>query len=434
MSRNVLTKGWRFHAHAGTFQSALRFEEFQLKKSVGDVVLRLQCAPVTGFDLDQVRGLQGKVPLPAVGGLSGVGVVTEGSGIFKEGDRAVLLGANGAWSQYAVSSANHLLSVPATIPVEYASLLASGPFAAYRILKAAHLKAGDLVLVNGAHTAIGLAALQIAKAWGIDAVGVAHGAPALQVEKLKQMGLNVVSSFALDPKQVFGTSQPKFAISLVGGNAAAYVTHLIGSDGHIITCPLASDEPHILPNVDLVNKNLTIQTFSPWKSLLSATATENEQMVSELCDLIAAHKLKANAVVRHEFGNLLDAIREAEHGTHNAVILHEGTEKTWDNKNHDIYMEIDDKLQANWDAAAAAQDPYLKAGRDQPWQVLAEAEEVALPDELRVKLAAVTTEAELLAVLDTLTLKERHLLGLPATQAITVSAEELKKMVSEFAS
>lgn len=54
--------------------------------------------------------------------------------------------------------------------------------------------------------------------------------------------------------------------------------------------------------------------------------------------------------------------------------------------------------------------------------------------QLRVKLAAVTTEAELLAVLDTLTLKERHLLGLPATQAITVSAEELKKMVSEFAS
>lgn len=29
------------------------------------------------------------------------------------------------------------------------------------------------------------------------------------------------------------------------------------------------------------------------------------------------------------------------------------------------------QLQGNWDAAAAVQDPYLRQGRDQPWEILA---------------------------------------------------------------
>jgi len=400
-----------------------------MPKSAGDATVRMQCSPITTYDLDQIRGFSGKVPLPAAAGLSGAGVVIESGGNLKEGDRVVLAGATGAWGQYAVSSASHFLRVPSHLPVEYAAMLLTGPIAAYRLLKASGLSKGDAAVLSGAGTPIGLAALQLAKAWGIHAVGIANGVPPLQVERLKQMGLTVVPDGAFDAAALFGSSRPKVALSLVGGAQSAYLAETLGDGGKIVTCPVASDEAHILPSPSVASKGLSLETL-PSAKFWQPVA---EEVVAELCDLIKENRLKAAAVVRHEFGNLLDAIEEARGGPFNVVLMHEGTEKTWSNKQHSSYMAIDEKLQGNWDAAAAVQDPYLRQGRDQPWEILAAAEDLPVPESLRAKLAAVTTAEELQNTLPHLTLAERQALGLPGTQALTLSAGDLKRLVAEFA-
>ena len=113
--------------------------------------------------------------------------------------------------------------------------------------------------------------------------------------------------------------------------------------------------------------------------------------------------------------------------------MHQGTEKTWSNKSHDTYMQIEESLNASWSAATAAQDPYLKSGREQPWELGADPEEAflaAVSPEMKTKFAAVKTEAELANLLDTLSFVEKSKLGLPVLGAVEMTAEELKVFVS----
>jgi NADPH:quinone reductase-like Zn-dependent oxidoreductase len=405
-------------------------EDFQTKKSAADVLLRMQAAAVTEFDTDQIRGLYGSQPLPSVAGVSGVGIVTEGNGKFKEGDRALLTTATGCWASYVAAEEAQLLKVPASIPVEYASTFVVGPMVAYRMLKASGLKSGDFMVLSGASSLIGVCALQMAKALGIHAVGIVTRSPqqALQLEKLKQMGLDVCGDNMYDIQRMFGQAAPKVAVSLVGGTSAGYLAQLLADDGLMLTCIAASDKPQIIPSAELAQKNITIQGISPFKYLQSEATLDKQTVVSEVAALVEANQLKAS-IVRREFGDVYSAIDQASAGVHNVVLMHSGTEKTWANGSGDTYMAVDAQLQENWDAAQAAQDPYLKSGREQPWDVVEGSVPGPISPELQSKFAAVRTEEELMATIESLSFEEKRQLGLPDMQPVVMTRTELRQAV-----
>jgi len=439
----VLSKGWRYAVYSGNFKKNLKFEDFSLPftKSNGSALVRMQAAPVTNLDLSQIRGSTlAKVALPATAGCAGVGVVTDvssGCKTLKSGDRVTFASAAvGTWASHQVANEEGLIKVPQNIPIEYASLLAVGPLVASSILKSSGLQKGQSLIVNGANTLIGMSVLQLAKHYGYNCVGVMQSSPGeseLHLEKLKQMGLQVITDPVINAKEIFGNELPALAINLVGGLSAAHLAAALSDNGQIVTLGSSANDVHIFGNTDLVEKNLTVKGLSIFKWLKNTPRNELEQSVAEISDLVLANKLKL-FVLRHELGNAQMAIADSQSLPYNVVLLHEGTEKTWPDSAREEYMKIDEQLQRNWDSAAAAQEPYLRSGREQPWTVPSIIADPALlaslPHELKEKLAKVETEEQFTTLLDSLSPSEKAALGVPQTQATSMTPEQLAEVVA----
>lgn len=437
----VVSKGWRYATHGGSFRKILKLEDFSTDfvSSGGNAILRMLAAPVGEIDLAQIRGTSlVRSKLPAVAGSCGVGVVTDGGGKnVRSGDRVIMTTPlPGSWATQQVAPEQFLFKVPESVPIEYASLYTVGPLAAHRILKQSGLQKGQGVVINGANTLVGLCTLQLAKNLGLNAVGVMECGSAeseLQLEKMKQMGLNVHTDPLGDASQIFGAEKPALAVNLVGGYSAAHLASLLGNGGKILTVSSIGNNSHVFGNFDLVEKNLCVQGFSVHSWLGSADRGEVDASIAEISDLISSNKLKI-FILRHELANAQLAIDDAQAFPYNVVLRHEGTEKTWEDKARDEYMKIDEKLQGNWEGAAAAQEPYLRAGREQPWSL---AQAVANPSgaidaELREKLASIETEEQLQDVLRSLSSSERRSLGMPEVEAMTMTPEQIKDTIQEL--
>uniref|UniRef100_UPI002FE4FA92 NDUEG5 n=1 Tax=Euglena gracilis TaxID=3039 RepID=UPI002FE4FA92 len=283
----ALAKGWRFSAHGGTWKAVLKLEDFPLTKTAGAAVLKVQAAPVTPRDLDRIRGLYGALPLPAVAGTSGVGIVTQAGGAFKEGDRAVLAAANpaGSYATLAAVDPAHLIKVPAALPVDVAATLAVGPFAAYQILKLSGLKSGDSLALDGEATLLGKSVALLAKSRGITVVsGAAAG------------------------KDI------KFALSLQGGRSASSLLGALGHGGQLLLHVAPSDEATVLDGALVADKSVTIRSFAP----AAVSAKEAEAMVEEVVELVKGNALGLK-VVRHDLAKLLEAVEEVTAGPSDTV-------------------------------------------------------------------------------------------------------------------
>jgi NADPH:quinone reductase-like Zn-dependent oxidoreductase len=289
MARNVLAKGWRYHANGGLLKNLLKMEEFQITQP--GTLLSMQAASVNHVDFDQIRGYYGPVRLPAVAGNSGVGNVIEGGGNLKEGDRVVVAACQGAWADKAVAgSGSFVAKLPDAMPYESASTLAEGPMAAYQILKSSGLKSGDVLALDGEDTLLGSSVVELAKAWGITT-----GSPT-----------------------AIGVDKAKLALSIAGSSDSSALAKTLTIDGMLLLLVPASADARVLPSPTLITRSIKVQAFSTSKALQLATEVEVEKMTEELCEMISAGKFKAN-FVKHEFANVLecaDDVMSASPGVH----------------------------------------------------------------------------------------------------------------------
>ena len=164
----------------------------------GDVRVRVRAASLNHLDLFVVAGLPGLAITPpwvlgsdAVGIVDAVGsaaggvaigarvVINPGIGCgaceyCREGEhplcvRFAVLGEHrpGTFADYVVVPATHVREIPATIPDELAAAFPLAGLTAWRMMVSrAKVRAGELVLIQGIGSPVGIAALQVAKARG----------------------------------------------------------------------------------------------------------------------------------------------------------------------------------------------------------------------------------------------------------------------------
>ncbi|MEU9026659.1 zinc-binding dehydrogenase [Streptomyces sp. NPDC048383] len=146
-------------------------------------VLVAVAAVDTIFVETQVRGGWGReyfpLTLPYVpgGGITGV-VRATGEGVDPAwtGRRvAVSLGHTGGYAEFAVASADALVSVPDQVSLTDAAALVHDGVTAAKLLEVTGLRVGEQVLVMGASGGMGTVLVQLAKAAGARVVGVARG-------------------------------------------------------------------------------------------------------------------------------------------------------------------------------------------------------------------------------------------------------------------
>ena len=160
--------------------SVLKLEELpDMVPGPGQVLVRVHAAGVNPVEAYVRSGAYPRKPaLPYTPGGDAAGVVEAlgpGAAKFKVGDRVYAFGGHsGAYARQLVAAEGQLALLPAAVSFAQGAALGV-PYgtAHYALFERGKALAGERVLVHGASGAVGLAALQLAKAAGFKAYGTA---------------------------------------------------------------------------------------------------------------------------------------------------------------------------------------------------------------------------------------------------------------------
>jgi NADPH:quinone reductase len=166
----------------------------------GQVLVRLHAAGVNPYDTYMLSGNYAIKPaLPYTPGADGGGVVEQvGVGVttVKPGDRVYISGtaahkSYGAYAQHVVCEPSQVHPLPAQLSfAQGAAIHVPYVTAWHAIHNRARVQPGETVLIHGASGGVGIAATQIARAWGARVIGTAGTTDGLAL--VKQQGATEV--------------------------------------------------------------------------------------------------------------------------------------------------------------------------------------------------------------------------------------------------
>jgi len=156
--------------------------------------------------------------------------------------------------------------IPKEVPLPVAATLCINPPTAVCMLtQFEQLKEGDVVVQNGATSAVGQHVIQLAKAKGWRTVNIIRDRPDWDdtVSWLKGMGADLVTTEDKAKKELAASGLPPPALGLncVGGSAAAAVAKLIREGGTMVTYGAMSMQPLTLPASLLIFKDIQFKGF-----------------------------------------------------------------------------------------------------------------------------------------------------------------------------
>ena len=169
-----MTHAIRIHEHGGP--EVMKWEAVEVgAPSDNEVRLRHTAVGVNFIDIYHRTGLY-KIPLPAVLGREGAGVIEAvGANVtgLKVGDRVAYGAAPlGSYSEARLIPADRVVSVPANVTDQQAaSIMLKGMTAQYLLKRSYAVKAGDTILVHAAAGGVGLILCQWAKSLGVTVIG-----------------------------------------------------------------------------------------------------------------------------------------------------------------------------------------------------------------------------------------------------------------------
>jgi NADPH:quinone reductase len=182
-------------------------------------------------------------------GLEVAGVVARGAGRWREGDRVCALLGGGGYAEYAVCDARHALPIPADLDFVQAAGLPETVFTVYaNVFEHGRLKAGETLMVHGATSGIGVAAIQMAKAAGARVIATARGAE--KAAEARTLGADIsVDATAEDFEAVARASGgvdvildmvagPYFPKNLEALNTGGRLVHIASLGGGTVELPI----------------------------------------------------------------------------------------------------------------------------------------------------------------------------------------------------
>ena len=233
----------------------------------GEVLVRTQAVGVNRGDVLQ---RQGHYPPPAgateVMGLEGLGIIAElgeGVGDHEVGEQVLALLAGGAYAEYFVASAEHLLPVPAGVdPVKAAGLVEVAATVVSNFDRVG-LGAGETVLIHGGADGVGGFAIQYAKALG---ARVLTTASRRKGPYCRRLGADKVIDYAGDwePAVMVATADRgvDVILDIIGARYLEANVRCLATEGRMVTIGLQKGVKGTLNLAVLLNKRGTITATS----------------------------------------------------------------------------------------------------------------------------------------------------------------------------
>ena len=208
----------------------------------GQVLNEVHCAGVNRPDIMQ---RQGHYPAPAgaspILGLEVAGVIAalgEGVRDWQIGQPVCALVPGGGYADYCVTPAGQVLPLPAGFTMAQAAGLPEVWFTVWaNLVQMAHLGVGERLLVHGGASGIGLAALQLARELGAEAV-VTVGSPD-KAQFCERFGARAAidyrrEDFAARIEQLYGGEGVDVVLDMIGAAYLSRNLRVLRRDGRLV--------------------------------------------------------------------------------------------------------------------------------------------------------------------------------------------------------
>jgi len=226
-------KAWVIDAGDGSApaQASLRFADVEEPRAgAGELLLEIRAVGLNRADLSRRAGHYERIatrPPAPIAGLEAAGtVMAVGPGVegFSPGDRVMGM-PSGAYAERALLDARLAMRVPAGMAWTDAAALPVATFTAHdALVTAGRLRPGDTVLVQGASSGVGIAALQIAR-WLRAARVIGTASSPSRIEALRAYGLTDgierPGAVAEQVMAITGGRGADVVIDMAGGGAIA---------------------------------------------------------------------------------------------------------------------------------------------------------------------------------------------------------------------
>ncbi len=276
-----------FKSH-GNPSDVLELEEIELPPpNDGEVLLKIEAAPINPADLNFIEGNYGvKPPLPAHPGMECCATVLKSrANKFKEGDTVFPLSRIGAWASHAITTSENLISLPPEIDPLQAAMLKVNPATAWLLLRHfTKLRKGDWVTLNAANSGVGQCVVQLAAQMGIRSICFLRNYDL--ADKLVALGATHVftdSPTGLEQaRAALGHRRAKLAFNAVGGDSALRLLKLLDEGGTHITYGAMARKPLTIPNGPLIFNDLRLRGLWVTKWIERAERVELEKVYADL--------------------------------------------------------------------------------------------------------------------------------------------------------
>tara|TARA_R110000787_G_scaffold21008_1_gene62395 strand:+ start:268 stop:1254 length:987 start_codon:yes stop_codon:yes gene_type:complete len=286
----------------------------------GEILIDVKACGINFTDLLSLDGkYQNNPPAPFTPGKDAAGVVSAvGAGVsdHKVGDRVIGHVVYGAMAEKAICPAALAFPLPEGVGFDAAAAMGLASLTAYLALtRRGAMKAGEVVLINGASGGVGLAAVGIAKALGAKTVLAGLTTPS-KADAVLAAGADAAVDLSVDDLKdnlraqamaATGGHGVDLAFDLVGGEVFDATLRAIAAEGRVVvsgftsgTIPSVRTNYLLLKNISVVGStvNFYIKDGSPLVG----------QAQKALFDLLLAGKIKPNIMNRLPFDRFLDGI------------------------------------------------------------------------------------------------------------------------------
>lgn len=283
--------------------------------TAGQVLIDVHSASLNFPDVLQIAGkYQFQPPFPFIPGSEVAGIVVEvGSNVsnFRPGQRVMALTGNGAMAERVAVDAAAVEPVPDTVDFDTAAGLTLAYGTSYHALKQrASLQPGENLLVLGAAGGVGLAAVEIGKAFGARVIAAASTDDKLEIARRHGADelLNYGDGLLKDKvRDLTGGKGADVIFDPVGGDLFDQSTRCVNWNGRILVVGFASGIiPKFPTNLALLKGCQIVGVF--WGAFRQHEPKAFRGNCNALFDLLAQGKIKPLVSLTFPLDKYADAL------------------------------------------------------------------------------------------------------------------------------
>lgn len=293
---------------------SLHFVDRTIDLMPGSIRIAVRACGVNYVDAIIIEGkYQIKPPVPYFPGSEVVGVITEIANDVtrvKVGDRVFAPVGIGGFSDEVISSAARVIPLSDTLSDgQAATFMQSYMTGWFALTKRAKVEPGKTMLVLGAGGGVGLAAVDIGVALGLNVIAAASS------EEKRQLAADRGAMATIDSTNEDVKERAKelsgggvdYLYDPIGGELGETCLRALGEDGQYIVIGFVGGIPRLPANqVLLRNRRVTGVDWGAW---VGTHQTENQQMLKEVLDAIESGKLNPVEPVTYPLTEAVAALR-----------------------------------------------------------------------------------------------------------------------------